>query len=65
MKAVLLHEHGSAEKLVYGELSDPELAVDQVLIKIKAVALNHLDIFVRNGIPGLKLEMPHVLGSGC
>ncbi|MFW9990628.1 MAG: zinc-binding dehydrogenase [Candidatus Odinarchaeota archaeon] len=63
MKAILLHEHGGPEKLIYGDFSDPEVGTGQILIKVKAVALNHLDLFVRQGIPGLKLEMPHILGS--
>jgi NADPH:quinone reductase-like Zn-dependent oxidoreductase len=63
MKAVLLHEHGGPEKLTYDEFSTPGISPRQVLIRIKAVALNHLDLFVRAGIPGLRLEMPHILGS--
>jgi NADPH2:quinone reductase len=63
MKAILLHEHGGIEKLVHDNFPEPEIKPDQVLIRVKAVALNHLDLFVREGIPGLKLEMPHVLGS--
>lgn len=63
MKAVLLHEHGGPEKLKYDDFPTPEIANNEVLIKVKGVALNHLDLFVRKGIPGLNLEMPHILGS--
>lgn len=63
MKAVLLHEFGGIENLKYSDFQTPEITPNQVLVKINAVALNHLDLFVRKGIPGLKLEMPHILGS--
>ncbi len=63
MKATVFHEHGSSDVLLYEDIPDPEPSVGQVLIEIKAVALNHLDLFVRTGWPGLQLEMPHILGS--
>ncbi len=63
MKAAVFHEHGSTDVLKYEDFPDPEIKENQVLIDVKAVALNHLDLFVRSGIPGLKLEMPHILGS--
>ncbi len=63
MKATVFHEHGFSNVLKYEDFPDPELKPDQVLVDVKAVALNHLDLFVRGGIPGLKLEMPHILGS--
>ena len=63
MKATVFHEHGSPDVLKYEDFPIPEVGPNQVLIEVKAVALNHLDLFVRGGIPGLKLEMPHILGS--
>ncbi len=63
MKAVLFHQHGGPEVLKYSEMEDPRLQPSSVIIDVQAVALNHLDLFVRNGIPGIKLEMPHILGS--
>lgn len=63
MKATLFHEHGSPEVLSYEDIDTPAVGPDQVLVNVKYVALNHLDLFVRGGIPGLKLEMPHILGS--
>lgn len=63
MKASVFHEHGPPEVLKYEELPTPDVKPNQVLIDVKAVALNHLDLFVRAGIPGLNLEMPHILGS--
>jgi NADPH:quinone reductase-like Zn-dependent oxidoreductase len=63
MKATVFHEHGAPEVLEYEDFPDPEVGPNQVLVGVKAVALNHLDLFVRGGISGLKLEMPHILGS--
>ncbi|MFX1536286.1 MAG: zinc-binding dehydrogenase [Promethearchaeota archaeon] len=63
MKAVVFHEHGTIEKLVYTDFPTPKIESNQVLVNVKAVALNHLDLFVRQGWPGLNLEMPHILGS--
>ncbi len=63
MKATVFHKHGSPDVLTYENFPDPEVGLNQVLVDVKAVALNHLDLFVRGGIPGLKLEMPHILGS--
>jgi NADPH:quinone reductase-like Zn-dependent oxidoreductase len=61
MKAVRLHEFGGPEVLRYEDIPDAQPRKDQVLIRVKACALNHLDIWVRNGLPGVKL--PHILGS--
>ncbi|MFX1606546.1 MAG: zinc-binding dehydrogenase [Promethearchaeota archaeon] len=63
MKATVFHEHGPPDVLKYEAIPDPEVGPNQVLVDVKAVALNHLDLFTRRGIPGLKLEMPHILGS--
>jgi NADPH2:quinone reductase len=63
VKAVLFHKHGGPDVLAYSDFPNPAITPDQILIEIKAVALNHLDLFVRQGVPGLKLEMPHILGS--
>ncbi|MHA2044255.1 MAG: zinc-binding dehydrogenase [Candidatus Thorarchaeota archaeon] len=63
MKATVFHEHGPTDVLKYEDFPDPEKKEGQVLVDVKAVALNHLDLFVRGGIPGLNLEMPHILGS--
>ncbi|MHA2139885.1 MAG: zinc-binding dehydrogenase [Candidatus Thorarchaeota archaeon] len=64
MKAIIFNEHGSIDVLQYvTDLPKPKAGPRQVLIEVKAVALNHLDLFTRAGIPGLSLEMPHVLGS--
>jgi NADPH:quinone reductase-like Zn-dependent oxidoreductase len=63
MKAIYLNRHGDAGVLEYGDLPDPVPARNEVLIDVAAASLNHLDIFVRRGIPGAHLEYPHVPGS--
>ncbi len=63
MKAVTLHSHGGPEVLQVENLPDPVLSEDQVLVRVKAVALNHLDLWIRKGLPHIKLEYPHILGS--
>jgi len=63
MKAVVFYEHGGLEKLVTGEVPTPRLFNDEVLVRVKACALNHLDILVREGIPGLAVPLPHISGS--
>ncbi|MEZ5363067.1 MAG: alcohol dehydrogenase catalytic domain-containing protein [Bryobacterales bacterium] len=63
MKAIRIHEHGGPEVLRYEDAPEPEPKPNEVLVRVKACALNHLDLFVRGGIPGLKLTMPHILGS--
>jgi NADPH:quinone reductase-like Zn-dependent oxidoreductase len=63
MKAVVFEEFGGPEKLKEKALPDPKCGPNDVLVKIEACALNHLDIWVREGIPGVKIEMPHIGGS--
>src|ERR1035438_301378 len=54
MKAVRIHEFGGPEVLKYEEIPDPILRKDQVLVRVRACALNHLDLWVRMGLPGVK-----------
>ena len=61
MKAVRFHEFGGPEVLKYEEVPEPKLRDDQVLVRVRACALNHLDLWVRKGLPGVKL--PHINGS--
>lgn len=63
MKAVLFHQHGGPEVLQYADFPTPELKAGEVLIRVRAAALNRMDVFVRNGWAGLKLEMPHINGA--
>ncbi len=63
MKAVAFARHGGPEVLELMDLPAPLPKAREVRVKVKAVALNHLDVWVRGGLPGLKLPMPHILGS--
>ena len=61
MKAVRIHEFGGPEVLRYEDVPDPVPRKHEVLLRVKACALNHVDLWVRKGLPGIKL--PHILGS--
>jgi NADPH:quinone reductase-like Zn-dependent oxidoreductase len=61
MKAVRIHQFGGPEVLTYEDIPDPRPRLDQVLVRVRACSLNHLDVWVRKGLPGVKL--PHILGS--
>ena len=63
MKALCFYQHGGLDVLKYDDVADPTPGTGQVLVKVKACALNHLDIWVMRGWPGLELEMPHWGGS--
>ncbi|MCB9029859.1 MAG: zinc-binding dehydrogenase [Deltaproteobacteria bacterium] len=63
MKAVYFENHGELDVLKYGDLPDPEETPGHAIVKVKAVALNHLDIWVRKGWSGLNLDLPHIGGS--
>ncbi|MBI3316282.1 MAG: zinc-binding dehydrogenase [Candidatus Omnitrophica bacterium] len=63
MKAVFFEKHGGPDVLKYGTFRDPSLEANDVLIDIKACALNHLDIWVRQGLPGVSIPLPHIPGS--
>ena len=60
MKAGFFRQHGGPEVLEYGDLAEPVAGPDEVLVRVRAAALNHLDLFVREGLPGLKLQFPHI-----
>jgi len=61
MKAVRIHQFGGPEVLAYEDIPDPQPRKDQVLMRVRACSLNHLDVWARKGLPGVKL--PHILGS--
>ena len=63
MKAVLLHKHGGPEVLEYGDFPAPVPGPGEVLVQLEAAALNRLDLWVRAGWPGIKLEYPHIPGA--
>ncbi|MFB6300971.1 MAG: zinc-binding dehydrogenase [Halobacteriales archaeon] len=63
MQAVQFTDHGDTDVIVYDDFPDPEIGPEDVLVDIKAGALNHLDIWTRRGLPGINVEMPHIPGS--
>ena len=63
MKAVVFDRFGGPEVLEYREVPDPKPRADEVRIDVKACGINHLDLWIRAGFPGLDPEMPHILGS--
>lgn len=63
MKAFYLTGHGGPEVTAYGEVPVPDIGPNDVLVQIRNAALNHLDIWVREGWKGLNLDMPHILGA--
>ena len=63
MKCVRFHRHGGPEVLQYEEAPDPAPGEGEALVRVKACALNHLDLWARNGLPNVKIPLPHI--SGC
>jgi NADPH:quinone reductase-like Zn-dependent oxidoreductase len=63
MKAVRFHQYGGPEVLRYEDAPDPVRGIDQVLVRVKACALNRLDIWERMGPPREKVNLPHISGS--
>ena len=63
MKALYFEEHGELDVIRYGDVPDPVPGPGEVLLRVRACGINHLDIWVRRGWPGLKLEMPHWCGA--
>jgi len=63
MKATIFRQHGGPEVLEYTEVPTPEIHANEVLVEVRACALNHLDLFVRGGLPGITIPLPHILGN--
>jgi len=63
MKAAYFNQHGNLDQIQIGELEIPKIGPNEVLIETKFGALNHLDIFIVQGWPGLNLDMPHIIGA--
>jgi NADPH:quinone reductase-like Zn-dependent oxidoreductase len=63
MKAVLFYEHGGPEVLQVAEIPAPEPGPGEVLVRLEVAALNHLDLWVRQGWPGIRLDYPHIPGA--
>jgi len=63
MRAAYIEANGGLEQVLSGEVESPAAGPGEVVVAVKAAALNHLDIWIRKGRPGLNLRFPHVLGS--
>jgi NADPH:quinone reductase-like Zn-dependent oxidoreductase len=63
MKALILRQHGTLDDLAYGDIPVPEVGPSDVLLEVRAAALNRLDLWVVEGWPALRLQFPHVLGA--
>src|SRR5881394_2990576 len=63
MKAIVFRQHGAPDVLKYEDVPEPALRANDVLVRVKACALNHLDLWVRRGLPNVQIPLPHVPGS--
>ncbi len=63
MKAVLFDQHGGLEVLKYTDTPVPKFEETEALVQVEACGLNHLDLWVRQGLPGVQIPMPHIVGS--
>ena len=63
MRAIRIHSHGGPDVLQYDSIDEPLCPPDKVKVQIKAAALNHLDLWIRQGLPGFSLPLPLVMGS--
>jgi NADPH:quinone reductase-like Zn-dependent oxidoreductase len=63
VKATIFKQHGAPEVLEYTDVPEPSFRENEVVVEVKACALNHLDIFVRTGMPGIEIPLPHILGN--
>jgi NADPH:quinone reductase-like Zn-dependent oxidoreductase len=63
VKAIVMKQHGDPSVLQYIDYSEPSIGTNEVLVRVRACALNHLDLWVRRGLPGVTFPLPHILGS--
>src|SRR2546427_1880635 len=63
MKAARFHQHGGPEVLRYEDAPEPKPDPSEILVRVKACALNHLDIWIRQGIPAFQVPLPHIGGG--
>lgn len=62
MKAAVIHKHGGPEVLKYEDFPDPEYTADEVLVKVRACSINHLDLWIRQGLRNVTINLPHICG---
>jgi len=63
MKAIVFRQHGGPEVLEYTNVPEPSIQPNEVLVRVRACALNHLDLWVRGGLPNVPIPLPHIPGS--
>jgi len=63
VKALYFEEHGGTDRLIYGDRPEPEPGAGEVRVRLRASALNHLDLFVLGGMPGVPVGLPHIGGA--
>ncbi len=63
MRAAVIHEHGGRDKIVLEDVPRPVAGPGEILVAVKACGLNHLDIFVRRGMPGVSIDFPRITGG--
>jgi NADPH:quinone reductase-like Zn-dependent oxidoreductase len=63
MKAIVFSQHGGPDVLRYTDVPEPPIHSTEILVRVRAAALNHLDLWVRRGIPGVPIPLPHIPGS--
>ncbi|HET9943887.1 MAG TPA: zinc-binding dehydrogenase, partial [Terriglobia bacterium] len=62
MKAVAIHAHGGPEVLRYVDWQEPQPGADEVLIEVRASSINHVDVWIRKGLPGITFPFPMIPG---
>lgn len=63
LKAVYFNEHGKNSVLKFGDFPDPSINDGEVIVKVKAASINHLDLWIRAGLRNLSVPLPHILGA--
>ena len=63
MRAVVFDHFGGPEVLEPREMPDPRPGPGEVVLRVRACGINHLDVWIRRGLPGVEIEMPHILGN--
>src|SRR5437763_16211742 len=62
MKAIVFDRHGGPEVLKYADAPEPAIRANDVLVRVEACALNHIDLWVRRGLPNVPIPLPHIPG---